>query len=100
LAGISFNNTSDQAALDQARAQASMYSKFSWTLNIIKSINQMIDAQSAVHFQITSSTFSNNNTLTVKLAVNDYVSISSIWISYIVISPDFTIQNNLIYNNF
>jgi len=56
LTGITLNNTSDQAALLQAQTQAAAYAKFSWTLSIIKSINQKIDSQSAVSFQIISST--------------------------------------------
>lgn len=38
--------------------------------------------------------------MTVKFGVNDYITVTSIWISYIIVASDFTLQNNLIYNDF
>lgn len=67
MTGVSLNNTSDQAALAQAQTQAASYAKYSWTINLIKSINQMIETQSAAYLQITSSKLFDNSTLTVKI---------------------------------
>lgn len=83
ITGISLRAKMSRQNLENSLKQIQSLKRFSWNLNLIRVLNQMIDAQSTISYEIVSNSLS-NNTLSIELGFSESAIIESVSISYVI----------------